>query len=51
MTNNQKATEKLVNSIQVKVDQTRKARQETKTKEPQSMDIVCTNEDIAKSKS
>jgi hypothetical protein len=50
MTNQEKATEKLVNSIQDKVDKLRKQRQDTKTKEPQSIDIVCTSEDIAKSK-
>lgn len=51
MTNQEQATEKLVNNIQSKVNKIRKQRQETKTKEPQSIDIVCTSEDITKSKS
>ena len=50
MTNKEQATEKLVNSIQNKVDKIREQRQGTKTKEPQSIDIICTGEDIAKSK-
>jgi hypothetical protein len=46
----QKATETdtLVNSIQVKVDKLKRERKAGKRKEPQSIDIVCTSEDIAR---
>lgn len=46
----ERETEKLVNSIQAKVDKIRRERKATKRKEPQSVDIICTEEDIAKSK-
>jgi hypothetical protein len=42
--------DKLINSIQAKVDKIRKERKANKRKEPQSVDIICTPEDIAKSK-
>jgi hypothetical protein len=41
-------TDQLISSIQAKVDQLKKERKAGKRKEPQSIDIVCTSEDIAK---
>jgi len=41
-------TDKLVNSIQAKVDKLKRERKAGKRKEPQSVDIVCTSEDIEK---
>lgn len=45
-----KSTEldKLVNSIQAKVDKLKKERKAGKRKEPRSIDIICTSEDIEK---
>lgn len=45
-----KATEidKLVNSIQTKVDKLKKERKAGKRKEVKSIDIICTSEDIEK---
>jgi hypothetical protein len=39
-------TDKLVSSIQAKVDKLKRERKTGKRKEPQSIDIVCTSEDI-----
>jgi hypothetical protein len=50
MVKKEQETEKLVNSIQAKVDKLRKERKMAKRKEPQSVDIICSEEDIAKSK-
>jgi hypothetical protein len=41
-------TDKLVNSIQAKVDKLKRERKAGKRKEPQSIDIICTSEDIEK---
>ena len=41
---------KLVNSIQAKVDKLKRERKAGKRKEPQSIDIICTEEDIARTK-
>lgn len=41
-------TDNLVNSIQAKVDKLKRERKSGKRKEPQSIDVVCTSEDIAK---
>jgi hypothetical protein len=43
-------TDKLVNSIQAKVDKLKRERKAGKRKEPQSIDIMCTGEDIARTK-
>lgn len=41
-------TDKLINSIQAKVDKLKRERKAGKRKEPQSIDIICTKEDIEK---
>jgi hypothetical protein len=39
-------TDKLVNSIQAKIDKLKRERKIGKRKEPRSVDIICTSEDI-----
>jgi hypothetical protein len=41
-------TDQLINSIQAKVDELKRERKAGKRKEPQSIDIICTSEDIEK---
>ena len=41
-------TDKLINSIQAKVDKLKRERKAGKRKEPRSIDIICTSEDIEK---
>ena len=50
MAGKRKATEidNLTKSIQAKVDKLKRERKAGKRKEPQSIDILCTSEDIAK---
>jgi len=47
-----KSTEidKLVSSIQAKVDKLKRERKAEKRKEPRSIDIICTSEDIERTK-
>ena len=47
-----KSTEidKLVSSIQAKVDKLKRERKAGKRKEPKSVDIICTEEDIERTK-
>ena len=42
--------DKLVSSIQAKVDKLKRERKSGNRKEPQSIDIICTDEDIARTK-
>jgi hypothetical protein len=44
------STDKLISSIQAKVDKLKRERKAKNRKEPQSVDITCTSKDIAKSK-
>jgi len=41
-------TDKLISSIQAKVDKLKRERKSGKRKEPRSIDIICTSEDIKK---
>lgn len=41
-------TDQLISSIQAKVDQLKRERKAGKRKEPRSIDIICTREDIEK---
>ena len=41
-------TDNLINSIQAKVDKLKRERKAGKRKEPRSIDIICTSEDIEK---
>jgi hypothetical protein len=43
-------TDQLVTSIQAKINKLKRERKAGKRKEPQIIDIVCTGEDIARSK-
>ena len=43
-------TDELVSSIQAKVDKLKRERKAGKRKDPQSIDIICTEEDIARTK-
>jgi len=42
--------DQLVSSIQAKVDKLKRERKAGKRKEPRSIDIICTEEDIARTK-
>jgi 7,8-dihydro-6-hydroxymethylpterin-pyrophosphokinase len=46
----QSETDQLVNSIQAKINKLKRERKAGKRKEPQIIDIICTGEDIARSK-
>jgi hypothetical protein len=50
LTQKEEELNKLVNNIQAKVDKLKRERKTGKRQEPQSIDIICTEEDIAKTK-
>ena len=50
LTQKEQELNKLVSSIQAKVDKLKRERKARKRKEPRSIEIICTEEDIARTK-